>query len=193
MRVYLDRRLKLWLAIMGVLSLLFVHFTSKSPPAVRGVARDSVDLDSIEEIGMKSLVLVYKSPNQNGEHNRVVNNAQTYADSLGYDFEIVDQDWRKELMDLLPQYSKGVILVAGSQSGSLEDSVSLPLVAADKSNANQAHGKPVGLVFNSGDEAQVKFHCALDSTASPFEACKDVTSVLFLDLSGSKIVEVRPK
>jgi len=198
MRYYLDQRIKFWLAFMGLLTLIYVglfgdqNTRKKSLLLTRAEFAVLVSIAKQDDDGQK---LWYYT----------VSNAKEYANSLGFDYVELQDDWQNELLSYIATYPKGILLLQASPLLlNTESAISLPLnknlfthsELADASAAKSLTAKPAALILSSEDESLLSLSCfennvadGSGSKASAVHACSKAKkkNVLYFDKSNGEV------
>lgn len=122
-RVYLDQRIKFWLALMGLLTLAVVYWKGGNLSGKPRIDRNTAS--TIIQERSKSIVILHRSNGLPMVGSASVGNAYTYAKQNNLDFKVVTTDWMEGLREAMTQYEGGVILLDGSSRSSPEEVVEL--------------------------------------------------------------------
>ena len=148
MRVYLDQKLKFWLAFMGLLTLVYIQLTGgmirRGKASLHESAKNSernVETDS------RQLVMLHRSSDFDVATTLSVGNAQSLARELDAAFFVSGESWKVDLKAALQKHPKGVILLEGAPRSSRSSIIHL--YQADIKDSNQKDGKPVGIILES--------------------------------------------
>lgn len=140
-RVYLDQRLKFWLAFAGILTLVFVHLSGGR--LIKRAKPDAALLLGLDFGNRSKIVLLHRSYDVDNTRTVSVSNAQSFADSINADFKSVANDWQFLLQKASAQYDE-VIVLEGSPRSASDELVELTSLSADSGFELEFLGKIVG-------------------------------------------------
>ena len=156
MRYYLDQRLKFWLAMMGALTLLYVHFMDENGKRIGLHLKLASKYDTPRA---EKLVVLQRSSEYDSLEFFSVNNAMEYARQTQADFLAIDREWGQELSQLTLLYPKGVLLLDGTPRNHMENVVTLPMNLVVKNHAGKSNSRPVGIVLHPEDFEILVSYC----------------------------------
>jgi hypothetical protein len=171
MRVYLDQKLKFWMAMMGLITLIYVQFSVKTLNQKVQTGNDLSTLRDTEPQKRTGVVVLHRSGEYDSDSVLAVGNAARIAKQLNYNFVEVDNNWNNRLADLLTLYPDGVIVFDGTPRTDPAEVVKLEMETSDFTKVSQntlLTKKFIGVVFTVYDIDLVKSYCENTPTPQSF-------------------------